>query len=299
MAEIEGEWLPCAFSAVQNKLIYHQGGNSDTTLFGSNPEPMDIFKVLLPKKVVNGICQQLNNKLKEMFKDTIDEKNLRKKFFKADQMYEYFGVKILMGFCRMPDPEDYFSNNLPFRNRIGELIKEGRFKCVASLAEFSDEILPPQKKSSFNDDPYDVDLLIPRIMKKVNKIQKKVNAPGGMLSIVRDQYFELNDPALSSQISAVYLQDVATEFIQQMSFQTVKSQSQGVLRLLETYKHKNHRVYVEKNLMTLNMIHHLALRSGVYCHAVVKNSADVKFNKAELMVNGPLTLYLIKQKDPT
>jgi hypothetical protein len=34
----------------------------------------------------------------------------------------------MMGFCRMPDPEDYFSVTLPFRNRIGELIKEGRFK---------------------------------------------------------------------------------------------------------------------------------------------------------------------------
>ncbi len=33
-----------------------------------------------------------------------------------------------MGYCRMPDPEDYFNQNLPFRNRIGDLIKEGRFK---------------------------------------------------------------------------------------------------------------------------------------------------------------------------
>lgn len=66
------------------------------------------------------------------------------------------------------------------------------------------------------------------------------------------------------------------------------------MRMLETYKHKNHKVYVEKNLMTLNMINHLAVRSGVYCHAVVKNTIGLQFNRAELMVNGPLTLYLIK-----
>lgn len=30
----------------------------------------------------------------------------------------------------MPDPEDYFKEDLPFRGKIGELIKEGRFKYL-------------------------------------------------------------------------------------------------------------------------------------------------------------------------
>jgi len=33
-----------------------------------------------------------------------------------------------MGYNRMPDPEDYFNEKLGFRNKICELIKEGRFK---------------------------------------------------------------------------------------------------------------------------------------------------------------------------
>lgn len=35
-----------------------------------------------------------------------------------------------MGYNRMPDPEDYFNDKLPFRNKIGELIKVGRFKFL-------------------------------------------------------------------------------------------------------------------------------------------------------------------------
>ena len=30
----------------------------------------------------------------------------------------------------MPDPEDYFNYKLPFQNKIGELIKVGRFKFL-------------------------------------------------------------------------------------------------------------------------------------------------------------------------
>ena len=101
-------------------------------------------------------------------------------------MYEYFGVKILMGYCRMPDPEDYFNPNLPFRNRIGELIKEGRFKCVATMAEMSDEMFQSKEKKKTAFEPYDVELLIPKVMKKINKVQKRVNAPGSMLSIMKD-----------------------------------------------------------------------------------------------------------------
>jgi len=39
----------------------------------------------------------------------MDEKNLKKKLYKPEQLYEYFGIKIFMGYCRMPDPEDYFN----------------------------------------------------------------------------------------------------------------------------------------------------------------------------------------------
>jgi hypothetical protein len=77
---------------------------------------------------MNGICNQINAQLRAMFQGQIDERNLRKKLFKPDQLYEYFGVKIMMGYCRMPDPEDYFNATLPFKNHIGDLIKEGRFK---------------------------------------------------------------------------------------------------------------------------------------------------------------------------
>jgi hypothetical protein len=33
-----------------------------------------------------------------------------------------------MGYCRLPDPEDYFREDITFQGKIGTFMKEGRFK---------------------------------------------------------------------------------------------------------------------------------------------------------------------------
>lgn len=76
-----------------------------------------------------------------------------------------------MGYCRMPDPEDYFNEKLPFRNKISELIKESRFKVVETWTDFSDDLLqknPNPSKSEYFEQRKEE--LIPYLMKKVNKL---------------------------------------------------------------------------------------------------------------------------------
>lgn len=46
-----------------------------------------------------------------------------------------------MGYCRMPDPDDYFNDQLAFKNKTHELIKETRFKCVEAWTDFNDDLL--------------------------------------------------------------------------------------------------------------------------------------------------------------
>ena len=76
-----------------------------------------------------------------MLNGKISENELKRKLYKPEQMYEYFGVKMLMGYCKMAEAGDYFNNTLPYRTRIGDLIKEGRFKAIESMANFNDDML--------------------------------------------------------------------------------------------------------------------------------------------------------------
>lgn len=73
-----------------------------------------------------------------------------------------------MGYIRMPDYEDYFNQTTAFRNKIGDMIKEGRFKCLETLTEFDDDILKPKEINTSSD------IVIPRIMKKINKVMAKM-----------------------------------------------------------------------------------------------------------------------------
>lgn len=136
-------------------------------------EPADLFRALLPKKIVLGLCQHLNATLRRTLQ-SVDERSLKKKLYKPEQLYEWAGVKVLMGYCRMPDPEDYFNLALPFRNRIGDLIKEGRFKAVESWTQFSDEcVLAPLRGGGATKAEHrerDASAVIPHITKKVNKL---------------------------------------------------------------------------------------------------------------------------------
>lgn len=75
------------------------------------------------------MTNQINQKMRAAFSNQ-DEKQIKKKLFKLEQVYEYFGVKLIMGFIRMPDFEDYFDENAIFQTRISDMIKEGRFKCL-------------------------------------------------------------------------------------------------------------------------------------------------------------------------
>jgi hypothetical protein len=84
-----------------------------------------------------------------------------------------------------------------------------------------------------------------------------------------------------------------------VNFQLASAQEQSIMSMFEGYKDKNHKVYVQRNLLSMEAINHIVARQGVYCHGIVRNSTDIRFNKAELLVNGPLTLHLTKQKDPS
>ena len=52
---------------------------------------------------------QMNRKLKDHFKS--DDKQLKKKLYKLNNVYEYFYVKIFMGYLKMPKFLDYFDDS--------------------------------------------------------------------------------------------------------------------------------------------------------------------------------------------
>lgn len=74
-----------------------------------------------------------------------EQSELKKRMYKIEQFYEYFGIKILMGFNRMPEIDDYFDDTLPFRSKIGELVQKGRFKFMEQNTLLSDEVLMSYK----------------------------------------------------------------------------------------------------------------------------------------------------------
>ena len=77
-----------------------------------------------------------------------------------------------MGYNRMPDPEDYFNEKLGFRNKICELIKEGRFKFFEDQTQFSDEILYHFKLKIENKEPkHKINgEILTYVVKKMNKV---------------------------------------------------------------------------------------------------------------------------------
>jgi hypothetical protein len=221
-------------------------------------------------------------------------------------MYEYFGVKILMGYCKMPDAGDYFNMTLPYRTRIGDLIKEGRFKCIESFTNFNDDMLLAlklhrQTKAEYKERlHYDEDV-IPYIMKKVNKVQRRCCNTQQSMTVVRNSFFEVRDPRTNEPITCLYMQDLSTQFIVHMNFQLQGQQDNCIMRMLDAFKQRNHKVYLQRNMISIEQINHLAVCQGTYCHSVVKNPqhAEIKFTRGELMANGTLMVLMLRQKDPS
>jgi hypothetical protein len=73
------------------------------------------------------------------------------------------------------------------------------------------------------------------------------------------------------------------------------------MRMLDAFKQRNHKVYLQRNMISIEQINHLAVCQGTYCHSVVKNPqhAEIKFTRGELMANGTLMVLMLRQKDPS
>jgi Transposase IS4 len=75
-------------------------------------EASDVYKALMPMKILQGISNMLNKNVQHLLSGKVTEQELKRKMFKAEQLYEYFGIRILMGYCKMPDVADYFNKSL-------------------------------------------------------------------------------------------------------------------------------------------------------------------------------------------
>ncbi|CAD8059365.1 unnamed protein product [Paramecium sonneborni] len=56
-------------------------------------------------------------------------------------MFDFFGIKIIMGYIKMPHLEDYFNEQQLFQFKIFEYFKEGRFECLDQWSNFTGENL--------------------------------------------------------------------------------------------------------------------------------------------------------------
>lgn len=166
-----------AHNSQTRQLAFNRGFKSEEFWRSKvSTDASDIYKALMPLKIVQGICNMLNKNLAQLLQGRLTEQELKNKLFKPEQLYEYFGLKILMGYCKMPDVADYFNKGIPYRTSIGDLMKESRFKMIEQYVTFSDDLLlsinshrkvKSEYREKFN---YDEEL-IPCLMKKVNKIQ--------------------------------------------------------------------------------------------------------------------------------
>jgi hypothetical protein len=116
-------------------------------------------------------------------------------------------------------------------------------RCVESLTVFTDDILSKQPQAMKQEYMENAEgQLIPKVMKKLNKLQKKACIAGQLLTLNRNQFFEHSDSR--EQISCLYLLDVATQFVLNMSFQQQSKQEPAVLTMLSGFSDRNHKVYV-------------------------------------------------------
>lgn len=104
----------------------------------SSPEPWNslqkeslvyIYKTLFAPKLVKSMMDQINQKMRESFQNQ-SEKQIKKKLIKIEEIYDFFGIKIIMGHIKMPTLEDYFDETQLFQCKIFDCFKEGRFKCL-------------------------------------------------------------------------------------------------------------------------------------------------------------------------
>lgn len=190
-----------------------------------------------------------------------------------------------MGYCRMPEPQDYFDEKVRFQGKIGKLIKEGRFKCLEQWTRFNDDLILLQRQMKSEYDEENVHDKIPKITKKLNKIQRKAHDPSSVLVLLRNNFFDGG----REQVQCILLQDAKSNFILGVQFSTKPK----LVRVLQQFRGKNYRVYFQRHLLTLADVTALATQHSLYCSGILQQQKDLAL-PYDLQTNGQVMVLKLR-----
>ncbi|CAD8077685.1 unnamed protein product [Paramecium sonneborni] len=264
----KSKWLGINASSTTTKQLPFQGERNAYNFWKSQVtnDAKDIYYSLFHRQI-----------MKDHFSEQ-HEKDVKKRLFKLDQIYEYFGVKILMGYNRMPDPEDYFNDKLPFRNKIGELIKVGRFKFLEQNTNLRDEVMIQAKYHNLKQEDVEKKFKVEGevysyLTKKLNKKFRISHDAGQCLAIIKNNLFEAQD-LQGRSIECILLMDVQTQYIIAIRFCYRENISNTIFNMLDPYKHKNHKLYFQQELLTLEQVQILVEFFAIYSCGILATSTQ-------------------------
>ncbi|CAD8056377.1 unnamed protein product [Paramecium sonneborni] len=229
-----------------------------------NETPIGIYNTILPKKLIKYLIDQINVKMKTSFANQ-DEKQIRKKLVKIDQIFDFFGIKIIMGYIKMPHLEDYFNEKQLFQCKIFECFKEGRFKCLEQWSNFTDENLLKNinKMKPINE------FQTIRVCKKIGKSLKNIKASG------KDLILQINTEFMVDSIincQQIILCDPKSKLIVWQYFcQNIQEEKVGlqIIYILQQFKDNNHTLYIYDNILNIEQICFLKLKLKIQCVTII------------------------------
>ncbi|KAM3135147.1 hypothetical protein pb186bvf_012793 [Paramecium bursaria] len=194
---------------------------------------MDLqYKQLLPQKFLIAIMNQMNWKLKDHFKS--DDKQLKKKLYKLNNFYEYFHVKIFMGYLKMPKFLDYFDDSQPYQAPIMKHVNKARCSVIEFNTEFDD--LNLLQKGDVNQ--------YYRINKKFNKILiAHTIKDGAQLYLIQSPIFKIDD------IINIILIDLNSQCVVSSIFCQEQIIQESLLQLFELLKNRQILIFINENLI--------------------------------------------------
>ncbi|CAK58504.1 unnamed protein product (macronuclear) [Paramecium tetraurelia] len=225
-----------------------------------NETPMGIYNSIFPKKLIRYLIDQINVKMKTSFANQ-DEKQIRKKLVKIDQIFDFFGIKIIMGYIKMPHLEDYFNEKQLFQCKIFECFKEGRFKCLEQWSNFTDECL---LKNINKAKPINEFQTI-RVCKKIGKTLRNIKTPGKDLILQVNSGFIIEQSINSQQIMIC---DPKSKLIVWQYFcNNIQEEKVGlqIVHVLQQFKDNNHTLYIYDNILNLEQIAYLKIKLKIQC----------------------------------
>ncbi|CAD8156231.1 unnamed protein product [Paramecium pentaurelia] len=277
----KSKWQSINASSTTTKQLPFQGERNAYNFWKSQVtnDAKDIYYSLFHRQIVQSILKMINDQMKDHFSEQ-HEKDVKKRLFKLDQIYEYFGVKILMGYNRMPDPEDYFNDKLPFRNKIGELIKVGRFKFLEQNTNLRDEVMIQAKYHNLKQEDVEKKFKVEGevysyLTKKLNKKFRISHDAGQCLAVIKNNLFEAQD-LQGRAIECILLMDVQTQYIIAIRFCFRENISNTIFNMLDPYKHKNHKLYFQQELLTLEQVQILVEFFAIYSCGILASTTQTQ-----------------------